>query len=201
MLNLFNPSPDAQAAKQRVRAECLRVQQLVEDLIPPPHREGLHVNVQQIACGDPDCSPVHTVLQLTWQAGLSVPLKLPLEAKDVTAQEVAACLPNERTIADWAAGRGGKDQSLRFAIGDRVECRIGQDIVTGWASGTVLSLWHREKSWPAGTVAPYQVQLDNGSFIFAPRDLVQIIRELPPLEDPQLSGVPDVEPTGGASRT
>jgi len=64
-------------------------------------------------------------------------------------------------------------QSYRFRIGDRVVCAFG-----GWASGIIIALNYSEPTWPRGTVAPYQVQLDNGLLICAPYDTDDCIRRL-----------------------
>ena len=62
---------------------------------------------------------------------------------------------------------------LRFSVGDRVECNIGS-----WAAGTVVKQWYRDESWPQGKWAPYQVQLDQGTLIYAPVDSDKAIKEL-----------------------
>jgi hypothetical protein len=66
------------------------------------------------------------------------------------------------------------DITLRFEIGQRVECRVS---ATAWVSGYVMKHWYREPGWPTGHFAPYQIQLDNGKRIFAPKDDPQVIRE------------------------
>merc|ERR1711934_897678 len=61
-------------------------------------------------------------------------------------------------------------KKLRFALGTRVECRTGRD---EWSLGKVVQqLWKSE----SGKVAPYQIELDNGSLIYAPADDNQLIR-------------------------
>ena len=69
-------------------------------------------------------------------------------------------------------------ESLRFKIGDSVECNTG----AGWKSGKVVAQMYREKYMPPGMVAPYQVQLDGeggspGSLIYAPADEDGLIRK------------------------
>ncbi len=44
--------------------------------------------------------------------------------------------------------------------------------VTGWAPGSIVALHYSEPNWPPGQVAPYQIQLDDGRLIYAPRYLV-----------------------------
>lgn len=61
---------------------------------------------------------------------------------------------------------------LRFDVGDRVECRVGP-APTDWSLGKVI-----DRMWksPSGMVAPYQVELDDGTTIYAPADDNQLIR-------------------------
>ena len=101
--------------------------------------------------------------------------------------------------------------TLRFAVGTRVECNCG-----GWEGGTVVKTFYRcalrrhprrslcarpcaerarrpparcarrQSSFPPGTFAPYQIQLDNGKLIYAPIDEDRVIREAvvePPIGD------------------
>ena len=62
---------------------------------------------------------------------------------------------------------------LRFAVGERVCCRTG---AIEWSPGTVVALRYREEHWPEGRSAPYQIELDDGGLIFAPRDSDELIR-------------------------
>ena len=62
---------------------------------------------------------------------------------------------------------------LRFNEGDRVVCNIGE-----WAPGYIVKRWYREDSWPEGKWAPYQVQLDQGSLIYAPIDDDKAVRDI-----------------------
>ena len=62
---------------------------------------------------------------------------------------------------------------LRFAVGDRVRCRISR---FEWAPGRVASLRFREPSWPVGVAVPYLVQLEVGDLIFAPEDNAKVIQ-------------------------
>jgi len=61
---------------------------------------------------------------------------------------------------------------LRFDIGDAVECRTGP-APTDWSAGKIVDrLW---KS-PSGQIAPYQIELTDGTLIYAPADDNQVIR-------------------------
>mmetsp|Transcript_12279 Transcript_12279/g.23417 ORF Transcript_12279/g.23417 Transcript_12279/m.23417 type:complete len:206 (+) Transcript_12279:1243-1860(+) len=65
-------------------------------------------------------------------------------------------------------------ENLRFKVGDRVECCVAPDT---WALGKVIQLKYRSPSWPPSKrTAPYQIELDSGSLIFAPFDDDRVIR-------------------------
>ena len=77
-----------------------------------------------------------------------------------------AAKPVAKPVAVSAATR------LRFPIGTRVECRVGEN----WPVGTVIAHWYTQKSFPEGMSAPYQIEQDNGKRIYAPRDESVCIR-------------------------
>jgi len=61
----------------------------------------------------------------------------------------------------------GAKPALRFKVGDRVKCNMGER----WATGHVFKIWYREPDWDEDRpTAPYQVKLDNGTFIWCPMD-------------------------------
>ena len=67
-----------------------------------------------------------------------------------------------------------KKKTLRFAMGDTVECKTGE----GWSKGEIVALMYRDEYMPPGMVAPYQVKLaSNGSLIYAPADSNDLIRK------------------------
>ena len=113
---------------------------------------------------------------------------VPQEAKDVTEEDLKHFFPTPEVLEKWHKGEeadwppmvdelGADDfPKLRFEVGTKVLCRIGP---TDWAPGTIIQLWYRESQWPAGSFAPYKIKLDNGSDIFAPGDLDQVIRRNP----------------------
>lgn len=73
-----------------------------------------------------------------------------------------------RAMEEKVEGGGG----LRFAIGTSVECNVGDDF---WMRGTVVALDYVEDGWDAP--APYQVELDDGTLIFAPLDEDWVVRK------------------------
>jgi G3E family GTPase len=83
-------------------------------------------------------------------------------------KEFASCVVTEEYIQQ-------EIQNLRFAVNDRVECNA-QD---GWQAGRISKVLYRNDGMPPGMVAPYQIELDNGVFIYAPMDDDRVIREEP----------------------
>ena len=61
---------------------------------------------------------------------------------------------------------------LRFAVGEAVECNLGER----WAKGVVVDLMYREAGMASGGVAPYQVELEGGGRIYAPSDVEEVVR-------------------------
>ena len=105
-----------------------------------------------------------------WGQGEKRQSKLVFIGKNLDAKQLAAgfnaCLVNDENLKRKADG-------LRFAVGDRVECRFRN----GWAPGTVIALLYRDECMPPGVVAPYQVKLDGRKGkIFAPVDDDRCIR-------------------------
>ena len=116
---------------------------------------------------------VHMLVEGSYQEpwGESEPResKLVFIGKGLDAAELHAsfdaCLAN-------AANARAKIAKLRFTIDDEVECAIGG----GWDRGRVVQLLYREDNMPAGMVAPYQIELEDGGLIYAPADNDCVIR-------------------------
>jgi G3E family GTPase len=66
-----------------------------------------------------------------------------------------------------------KKKSLRFGIGQKVECYTGST----WEKGEVVALLYRDDTMDDGVVAPYQIRLDDDGMIYAPADVEQVIRK------------------------
>jgi len=144
---------------------------------------GLLLDVKEVQCGDPNCAPIDTVFTLVWSEGGRGVFALPFSTDELGQEDIQDLFPDEETLALWQSGKKApwpKRPSLRFTIGDRVECRVGPHPVKGWAQGRVIKLHYSEPSWPPNMVAPYQVALHDGRLIFAPQDVDQVIRLRPP---------------------
>ncbi|CAE8637766.1 unnamed protein product [Polarella glacialis] len=64
------------------------------------------------------------------------------------------------------------EQELRFAVGTRVECNMGES----WAKGIVEGCWWRQEGWGNRNTSPYSIKLDDGNRISAPADEDRTIR-------------------------
>jgi G3E family GTPase len=61
---------------------------------------------------------------------------------------------------------------LRFDVGDPVECNTND----GWVAGVIAGRMYRDDFMPPGLVAPYQIELHDGTLIWAPEDDDDFIR-------------------------
>ena len=61
---------------------------------------------------------------------------------------------------------------LRFDVGDPVECNTND----GWVAGVIAGRMYRDYFMPPGLVAPYQIELRDGTLIWAPEDDDDFIR-------------------------
>lgn len=115
-------------------------------------------------------------------------LKLPMEAKEVSMEDLRHAFPTYEILVKWHRGEEAEwppeeeeePTQLRFDVGAKVLCRVGAN---DWAPGEILQLWFREEQWPEGAFAPYRVKLDDGREIFAPADMEHVIKENPDATD------------------
>lgn len=68
---MFDPSKASQAkldalAKKRAQAS---VKEKCIQLVPMELQEGLLIDVKEVQCGDPNCSPIDTVITMVWAEG------------------------------------------------------------------------------------------------------------------------------------
>lgn len=173
-----------------------RVREWVELRLPRAHVESREcvVDVSEVQCGDPDCAPIDAVIRIIYGRGCGCAFGIPCEVQEVEEADIDSQMPPDEVIADWADGVATPwppaeedvvpgpvpTETPRFAVGTRVECRIGPG-PEGWAVGTVVAHWYRGSSWPADQYAPYQIQLDRtdmgSGLIFAPTDEDTCIRQ------------------------
>lgn len=119
------------------------------------------------------CHSVHMLFSgdfQPWRAGEKRGCKLVLIGKNLDEADLRArfeaCVSTPEKQAELR-------RALRFAVGDKVECRIRE----GWALGTVIAHMYTDEYMRPGFIAPYQVKLDDGAYIFAPKDSDEVIRK------------------------
>lgn len=118
------------------------------------------------------CHAVHMLFSgdfQPWKAGEKRCCKLVLIGKNLDEKDLRArfqaCVSTPEKEAEMR-------NALRFAIGAKVECKVKD----GWAPGTVVAHMYRDEYLPPGFIAPYQVKLDDGPYIYAPEDTEIVIR-------------------------
>mmetsp|Transcript_636 Transcript_636/g.2103 ORF Transcript_636/g.2103 Transcript_636/m.2103 type:complete len:424 (-) Transcript_636:180-1451(-) len=105
-----------------------------------------------------------------WAPGEERVSKLVFIGKNLNAEELTASFKSCLLTPDKIAN---KRKSLRFKVGDVVECNANG----GWQEGKVVNLMYRDEYMIPGMVAPYQVELNNGDLIYAPADIDKVIRK------------------------
>lgn len=153
------------------------------EFLPEAIRNDAVVSSQEMVCGDPDCSPIDTIIGIAFQSGMDGSIGIPCTAAEVTKEELKDRFPTLDVLEKWHKGEFAEwppmdDElpRLRFDVGTRVLCRIGPDAKKDWTPGTIVQLWYAEETWPPGSYAPYKIKLDDGRSIFAPGDVDQVVR-------------------------
>ena len=93
-------------------------------------------------------------------------------------RELDVCLLSDEELEQYLARKElGVDSvpydAPRFDVGQQVEAYTGD----GWTKGKIVALHYREDEWDPSRVAPYQIELENGAFIFAPIDDDRVVRQ------------------------
>ena len=105
-----------------------------------------------------------------WAAGEPRESKMVFIGKNLDAKALAArfnaCLATPENMQR-------KADAFRFRVGDAVECHLGGG---RWAPGRVHALLYRDEKMPAGLVAPYRVEIEEGRLIFVPSDHDSLVR-------------------------
>ena len=108
-----------------------------------------------------------------WDHGEDRVSKLVFIGKNLNHEELrkgfAACIYSEKKTQQ-------KIESLRFQVGDRVECNFSGS----WRAGKVLKrMFEVRLPGGMGTVAPYMVRIENGPRMLVRKDSEQSIRKAP----------------------
>jgi len=203
---MFDPNAanERKAEKSRKKKLSEEIKQKCFIMIPQDLHENLNLSIREVVCGDPSCSPVDTVFQFMWdnEYGGRGMYGMPFSLDEIKEDDLVDWFPDEETLIRWSKGERVPwppqeepepldPSTLRFKVGDNVECRVGPDPVTGWEKGKITKLLYREDNWPAYAQAPYQIQLNDGRLIFAPQDTDQVIRADQSLSEAQKNTAPD----------
>ena len=101
-----------------------------------------------------------------WSSGLPQPHKRRCKKEKAAVEkyekEAASGKPDPNRFdvpGEWLLTKKYDPDKLRFKVGDRVECLIGEQ---KWGTGRIVKLRYREPEWPSSKPsAPYQVKLDR----------------------------------------
>jgi len=139
-------------------------------------------------CTDEDLFP-YLVKTDSVPGAPSTTISVPSDEDAVCVQEVCFQLSELRFVKCAAPPVVNQKKSLRFAVGDRVVCRVrnGEDGLERWDPGTVTFLWPElpgERAWDMGNgmsgeyaaVVPYKVDLQRGNWIYCHKDHHTLIR-------------------------
>ena len=63
---MFLPGRNAEEERHALQTEYRRVERICVELLPsdPALREASNISVQEVQCGDPDCSPIDTIVTI-----------------------------------------------------------------------------------------------------------------------------------------
>jgi hypothetical protein len=107
-----------------------------------------------------------------WQPGEKKLNKLCFIGRNLDRQALAAALQACIFNGKYPDPGEPPTSELRFKLGDRVRANVGT-----WTPGRIVALWYREPLWETGRFVPYQIQLDDGGLIYAPRDTRAFVRQ------------------------
>ena len=94
---MFDPAK--LAANNTLKDATARVVSWIKEMLPPDIRNALNaradhvmINAREVACGDPDCSPIDVVLALLFYNGRRAMTGLPMEMNRVRREDIASTL-------------------------------------------------------------------------------------------------------------
>lgn len=65
---MFLPNQNFDKIKAEQKAAFARIEQWTQQLLDETARKACTVSVQEIQCGDPNCAPIDTLVQLVFEA-------------------------------------------------------------------------------------------------------------------------------------
>ncbi|KAH8095690.1 calcium, potassium:sodium antiporter [Aureococcus anophagefferens] len=168
---MFDPANVNKKKEKRVAIQ--RVSQWVRQKLPPNFRQlaanpqQLRIDVREIVCGDPACSPIDTVVSFVFDNAIRGEIGFPFEVdhmQPADLEEEGRCRRRRSSRTGAGAGRRPGRPRRRSddepaVMGQAVECCVGKGV---WQPGTVVALWYSEAGFPPGFFAPYQIETDDG---------------------------------------
>lgn len=106
---MFLPKPvhelEAETIAANERKQALdRIERWSFEAIPSVLREGVQINVSEVKCGDPNCSPIDTAIVVLFSSGGRGMVGVPAEAKNVMKEDLEDVFPPEYILAKWHRG-------------------------------------------------------------------------------------------------
>jgi len=118
-----------------------------------------------------------------WAAGETRCNKLVFIGRDLDREYITSGFNACRSIAEYITEEQIATTTLRFKVGDEVECLASAE---GYSSGTITQTFHREPQFPPGHVVPYQIKLTSGanagSCVYVPADVDDFVRKVGAVE-------------------
>lgn len=113
---MFEPSQLSMRASKRqaTRAACAGIKDSVVALFPEKLRAEVRVDVQEVACGDSSCAPVHTRVAFWFIEGMTE-IKFDCPSTEVTREALEKDIPAKKLLQKWLATAvdiGNEDNAL-----------------------------------------------------------------------------------------
>lgn len=198
---MFDPSKvdETKLNERLTKQACMKIKTMVEERLPKNIDIKQHVSVREIICGDPECAPIDTLVEL-WFGGDEGDeeesnhqgFAFPLKAIEITEKDIEDKMPPLDIIEQWQQGLDPEypfpepppSLQLRFDLNEKVEVLVGSESSSEgsghWESGNISQLWYRDRSWPLWAYVPYLVTLGlNQRDTYVVSDLETRIRAHP----------------------
>jgi len=103
---MFDPANLGEQAQKKKLLDALSKR--IYARIIPPYKEHLIVSCKEVACGDPNCSPIDTVVTLLWTEGPGAAGRglfgFPCAVEKIDDDILNFFIPDADVLADWQNG-------------------------------------------------------------------------------------------------
>jgi len=146
---MFLPSnikPDEKKAKQfQLRKAYKRIAERVAQKIPENLRDGVEISVQEVECGDHNCSPIDTSIIIFFPSGGRGMFEVPYESKDVTEEYLSTFFPSPEEIEAWSSGlKQGNEEKQRKEAYERIKSWVLKRIPEHLKNGIAINVRERK---------------------------------------------------------